>query len=108
MREARGGRGGGGGGGGGGVRRLTVLALPWQHDGRLPRHRLPYRGQCGSCHLMFSLILQAYITLRASTLLRARGVGRRRPGDDGSFAPEDSAYRLDQLDLLLRSTLRTD
>ena len=46
--------------------------------------------------------------LRASTPLLTRGVGRRRPGADGSFAADDSAYRLDQLDLLLRWTLRTD
>ena len=46
--------------------------------------------------------------LRASTPLLARGVGRRRPGADGPFASEDSAYKVDQLDLLFCRTLRTD
>ena len=41
-------------------------------------------------------------------ILIYRGVGRRRPGADGSFASEDSAYKLVQLDLLLRKTLRTE
>ena len=63
---------------------------------------------CAILHRYVELHEDTGEPLRASTLLRAREVGRRRPGDGGSFASSDSAYRLDLLDLLLRTTLRTD